>query len=203
MTTSRPLSPCARRQRGFTLLEAIVTLVIVSMLVTVLMQALAQAMSLRTRLLRFEGESRLAALQEAWFREAAAGMQRDAEAETLQVGELGTRESLAYDTPAPLVARGFSGVRWWLQDGSLHYADSQVADVVVVEGPLRGAAFAYLDEQGDWVDEWRWKDHARMPRMVRFTAMTERGALDWVVPVMADGLKPWELKIGEEGDEGI
>ena len=48
------------RQWGFTLLEAIVTLVIVSLLVTILMQALGQAMSLRTRLLRFDGENRVA-----------------------------------------------------------------------------------------------------------------------------------------------
>ena len=38
-----PSRPGGRRQRGFTLLETVVTLVVVSMLVAMLMQALNQA----------------------------------------------------------------------------------------------------------------------------------------------------------------
>ncbi|PZQ32586.1 MAG: hypothetical protein DI562_03275 [Stenotrophomonas acidaminiphila] len=184
-------------QRGFTLLEAIVTLVIVSLLVTILMQALGQAMSLRTRLLRFDGENRVAALQEAWFRETVSGLQRDLEEQG--EGILGTRDRLEYSTPSPLAARGFSAVRWWLADGRLHYADTQVADVVIIEGPLSEAAFSYLDEGGNWVDEWRWKDHTLPPKMVRFTARTGRGTLDWLVPLMAQGLDPDTLKLDAVG----
>lgn len=186
------------RQRGFTLLEAIVTLVIVSLLVTILMQALGQAMSLRTRLLRFDGENRVAGLQEAWFRETVAGLQRDLE--ELGDGTLGTRESLEYSTPSPLAAQGFSGVRWWLENGSLHYADGKVPDVVIIQGPLKDAAFSYLDEGGAWVDEWKWKDHRSPPKMVRFTASTARGSLDWLVPIMADGLDPEDMKLLDESD---
>ncbi|WP_083468430.1 prepilin-type N-terminal cleavage/methylation domain-containing protein [Stenotrophomonas pictorum] len=191
----------ATRQQGFTLLEAIVTLVIVSMLVTVLMQALGQAMSLRTRLLRFEGENRVAGLQEAWFRETVAGLQRDLEEQG--EGTLGTRDLMQYSTPSPLAAQGFSGVRWWLDGGRLHYADTRVTDVVVIEGPLSDAAFSYLDETGNWVDEWKWKDHKFPPKMIRFTARTGRGTLDWLVPIMADGLDPEKLKLDEVGSSGI
>ena len=50
---NRLLSPARkRRQRGFTLLETVVTLVVVSMLVAMLMQALSHALSLRTRIAR-------------------------------------------------------------------------------------------------------------------------------------------------------
>lgn len=191
------------RQTGFTLLEAIVTLVIVSLLVTILMQALGQAMSLRTRLLRFEGENRQAALQEAWFRDTTAGMQR--EAEEGDDGELGTRDWLEYTTPAPLVAQGFSTVRWWLDGGRLHYADARVADVIVIDGPLRNAGFSYLDEDGDWTQRWKWRDHgAKLPKMVRLTATTARGTVDWLVPLMADGLDPKTLKLDEFGNnDGI
>ena len=63
-----PSRPGGRRQRGFTLLETVVTLVVVSMLVAMLMQALNQALSLRTRMLRVQAEARTAFLQEAWFR---------------------------------------------------------------------------------------------------------------------------------------
>ena len=181
------------RQRGFTLLEAIVTLVIVSMLVTVLMQALGQAMSLRTRLLRFDGENRTAALQDSWFRESVGGVQRDVEPAPDAV--LGTHDWLEFVTPAPLAATGFSNVRWWLDGGQLHYADRQVNDVVIVPGPLQDAGFTYLDESGAWVQQWPWSQHKRMPRMIRFSAGTARGALDWIVPVMADGQDPEMLKL--------
>lgn len=188
-------------QRGFTLLEAIVTLVIVSLLVTILMQALGQAMNLRGRLLRFEGEERVAGLQEAWFRESVAGMQRDLDEQG--DGTLGTRDILEYSTPSPLAAQGFSGVRWWLDGGRLHYADTRVKDVVIIAGPLRDAAFSYLDENDDWVDEWKWKDHENPPRLVRFSANTERGSLDWLVSIMADGMDPEDMKLDEVGSSGI
>ena len=189
------------RQRGFTLLEAIVTLVIVSLLVTILMQALGQAMSLRGRLLRFEGEERVAGLQEAWFRESVAGMQRDLDEQG--DGTLGTCDILEYSTPSPLAAQGFSGVRWWLDGERLHYADTKVKDVVIIAGPLRNAAFSYLDENDAWVDEWKWKDHKNPPRLVRFSANTERGSLDWLVPIMADGMDPEDMKLDEVGSSGI
>lgn len=201
MTIPRMARPGGSRQRGFTLLEAIVTLVIVSLLVTILMQALGQAMSLRGRLLRFEGENRVAGLQEAWFRETVAGLQRDLEERG--DGVLGTRDTLEYSTPSPLAARGFSGVRWWLEGGRLHYADTEVKDVVVINGPLSDAAFSYMDENGDWVDEWKWQDHKDPPRLIRFAARTERGSLDWLVPLMADGMDPEDLTLGEDGSRGL
>jgi prepilin-type N-terminal cleavage/methylation domain-containing protein len=58
------------RAAGFTLLETIVTLVIVSLMVALLMQALSQVLNLRQRVLRLQGEARIAALQERWFRES-------------------------------------------------------------------------------------------------------------------------------------
>lgn len=191
----------AHRVAGFTLLEAIVTLVIVAMLVTVLMQALAQAMNVRTRLLRFEGESRVAALQEAWFRDATSGMQRDQVAP--EEGALGAHDWLEYATPSPLATPGFSTVRWWLKDNQLHYSDSQTSDTVVIEGPLQDAAFSYLDEQGEWVSEWSWKEHKKLPRLVRFTATTRRASLDWIVAIMADGQDPKSLVMDDVGGNGI
>lgn len=179
-------------QAGFTLLEAIVTLIVVSLLVATLMQALGQAMGLRTRLLRFEGENRRAALQESWFREVTAGLQHDPLDEEGRA--LGQRDQLEYLTAAPLAAHGASVVRWWLDGGSLHYADSAANDVVIIRGPLRDAAFSYLDEAGAWRNDWRWAQHKKPPRLIRFTAATERGSIDWIVPIMADGLDPESLR---------
>ena len=184
-------APRRRRASGFTLLEAIVTLVIVSLLVTVLMQALSHALSLRTRLLRFQGEARVAYLQEAWFRETVAGAQLDL-GDALGPLE-GSSQSLAYATPAPLVANGMARVRWWVERGtqgeSLHYADAATADLVIVAGPLEQASFSYLDRQGEWHREWQPEEDAEetMPQLIRFEARSQRGSLDWLVPLMADG----------------
>lgn len=203
------------------MLEVIVTLVIVSMLVTILMQALSHALSLRARLLTFQGEVRVAVLQEAWFRDAIGGAQNDLEE---GYGVLtGTDDTLEYVTPAPLVAKGLSQVRWWIESGregqSLHYADAATEDMIVVPGPLRNAAFAYLDHDGNWQRDWdgnagnagygasrlTGEDAMAMgytgdlatslPQLVRFEATTSRGNLHWLVPVQTDPRPPLSLRL--------
>lgn len=185
-----------RRSGGFTLLETVVTLVIVSLLVATLMQALSQALGLRTRLLRLQEEARRDFLHEAWFRDTVAAAQADV-AEGLGAME-GTRQSLSYPTPVPLVAQGMSRVRWWLEPVaggvSLHYGDPETQDLVLVHGPLQEASFAYLDHQGAWHDEWSPAADSpeRLPRLVRFQAQTAKGQLFWLVPLLSDPI-PLEL----------
>ena len=188
---NRPLPPAdKRRQRGFTLLETVVTLVVVSMLVAMLMQALNHALSLRTRIARVQAEARTDLLQEAWFREAVATAQADLED---AMGSMqGSSTELAYATPMPLVANGMSRVRWWLQregDGlALHYSDPATPDLTIVRGPLQEASFAYLDHEGQWHEQWNPApdDRQRLPRLVRFQASTGKGELFWLVPLLAD-----------------
>lgn len=205
MTLRTPLHS-RRGSLGFTLLEAIVTLVVVSLLVTILMQALSHSLSLRARLLRFQGESRIAVLQEAWFRETIAGAQTDSVDGMGQVQ--GTGDSLSYATPAPLVARGMSRVRWWVESGpegeSLHYSDPATKDLVVVAGPLRDASFSYLNHEGEWQEEWKPEpeDIDVLPQLVRFEAMTTKGSLFWLVPLIADPLPPESMRL-EGMDSGI
>lgn len=204
MTTRLPPAP-RRSNTGFSLLEAIVTLVIVSLLVTVLMQALGHSLNLRERLLRFQGEARVAALQEAWFRETIAGAQPDEGG----LGTVeGTEETLAYATPAPLVAKGMSRVFWRIESdaegSSLHYADPATKDMVVIAGPLRHATFAYLDHEGNWQREWKPGPEAvePLPLLVRFQASTTKGSLYWLVPLIADPIPAKSMRL-EMVDSGI
>ena len=182
--------PRRRAVGGFTLLEAVVTLVIVSMLVAVLMQALGHSLNLRARLLRVQGEARTELLQEAWFRDTVGAAQADLD--DAMGGMEGEPDGLSNASMMPLAAQGMSRIRWWLQrdgDGmSLHYSDSAASDVVVMPGPLQDAAFAYLDHAGEWHDTWAPAPDAaeRLPRLVRFQARTARGTLYWLVPLMSD-----------------
>ena len=192
-----------RGARGFTLLETVVTLVVVSMLIALLMQALSQSLSLRTRLLRLQGEARTDTLQEAWFRESVSGAQSDLD-EALGAME-GGAEHLSYVTSTPLVGHGLARVTWRIErdgnDASLRYSDAQ-SDLVVVRGPLSDAAFSYLDSNGVWQREWKTAagDANRLPEMVRFEARTQRGQLYWLVPLLSESLPMESLRLDGIGN---
>lgn len=195
------------RPRGFTLLEALVTLVIVALIVTLLMQALQQSLDLRVRLLRHQSETRVASLQEHWFRESVAGAMADLPD---AFGRMeGRADSLALVTLQPVGASGIARVRWWLEpvDGghALHYADPDWEDITVVPGPLDGARFEYLEPDGKWTDRWipEAGDRIVLPRMVRLRASTAEGNLDWMVPILADPGLPIMLRPLDPGGVGL
>lgn len=208
-----------RAASGFTLLETIVTMVIVSLIVVVLMQALQQSLGLRTRLLRHERETRMAALQEQWFRDSVSSAVADLPD---ALGRMdGDGKAFELVSASPLSGRGLGRIRWALQpvEGgfALVYGDQEWHDLQVIRGPLRDASFAYLDAQGRWRDEWKPGDDAPragdeaeavaaaggndLPRMVRLQAETTTGELVWLVAIIAkpqpqDFLRPEEIGVG-------
>lgn len=192
-----------RHAAGFTLLETIVTLVIVSLLVAVLMQALNQTLGLRARLLRHQGEARLAVLQESWFRDSVATALIDLPD---GLGAMsGTPDAIELVSARPLVGNGPARVRWSLQrvtgGNALHYWDERIGDVTVVAGPLRNARFSYLDGEGEWHDRWEPGPEAadRLPRLVLFEAQTGAGKIAWWVAVAADPVLFQKLRRDQSG----
>lgn len=187
-----------RSVRGFSLLEAIVTLVIVALIVTLLMQALGQSLDLRARLLRHQRLATVASLQEQWFRETVSSAMGDL---SDGLGRMaGTTDRLELVTPGPLGDGGLQRVKWWLQpvEGgqALHYADSTWPDLVVVAGPLQEAGFTYLDGAQEWSDLWEPEAGAVeiLPRMVRLQARTATGEMHWLVPIAANPRQPGYLR---------
>lgn len=179
-----------RVQAGFTLLEMIVTLVVVSLIVIVLMQALQQALGLRTRLLRFERETRMATLQEEWFRDSVSAAVVDLPD---ALGPMqGDAAAFAMVSAAPLQGTGPARIGWTLRSGgsdgvqALVYAGAGAQPLRVVTG-LRDAAFSYLGADGRWRPTWKQEDNAPLPRMVRLEATTGVGHLLWLVPIASDG----------------
>jgi len=194
--------PVMARVRGFTLLEILVTLVIVSLLVTALMQALGHSLGLRNRLLRLQAETRLESLQEGWFRESVGAAVPDAKHAG---GEFdGKFDRLSFVSLAPLASAGPARVTWTLRKvpggSALHYADIATLDWRIIPGPLTDAAFEYLDAKGAWVREWKpiATEELAMPRLVRFSANTAKGRLHWLVPLPVERLRP-ELSRTDEG----
>lgn len=184
--------------RGFSLIEVLVTLVVASLIITVLMQALAQSVDLRERVRRHEVASRVAALQEPWFRETVGSMVADIPA---ALGTpLGSPDFVEFVTPVPLAGGGLARVRWSLQpvDGgfALHYRDPAWDDLVVVRGPLADASFEFLDGEGQWQPDWTPAKDADevLPRAVRLQAKTTTGELVWWVAVEALPYRPTGLQ---------
>ena len=103
----------ARAAAGFTLLEALVTLVVVSLIITLLMQALSQSLDLRARLLRHEDQTRVAGLQAQWFRDTVGSALPDL-ADALGAMK-GNRDGFELVTPQPLAGPGLERIRWQLQ----------------------------------------------------------------------------------------
>lgn len=205
-----------RLARGFTLLETIVTLVIVSMIVVVLMQALRQSLALRTRILQHEQGARMDALQEQWFRDTVRGAIADLP-DALGTMRGGATE-LELVTAAPLSGPGLAKIRWSLRQGpsgaSLVYDDAQWKGLEVLPGPLLEARFEYMDAEGAWRDAWEQPapstpvfDEARalipaedaLPRMIRLSARTATGELSWLVAIPAYLQPPPLLRIEESG----
>lgn len=176
------------RARGFTLLEALVTLVIVALIVAALMQALTQTLAMRTTLIRYQRATRAAALQEMWFRESVGGAVADLHD---GYGPLqGGARALEVPTLSPLSTGGLVRAEWRLDPVrggvALVYRDPRVGDLVVLPGPLREASFQYMAADADWRSDWDPSaDGDALPRAVRLRASGVAADIDWIVPILA------------------
>lgn len=178
--------------RGFSLLETIVTLVVVAMIVGLLMQALTQSLNLRSRLLRHQSTSLVAGLQEQWFRESVSAAVADLP--DALGAPAGSSRSLELLTVRPLGDSGaLDRIRWSLHAAgnggdSLFYSDSSWNDLIIVPGPLYKASFSYLDRSGAWHDSWQpiEGEEEVLPSLVRLSAHTASGTLVWYVSISAD-----------------
>jgi prepilin-type N-terminal cleavage/methylation domain-containing protein len=172
------------RARGFTLLEALVTLVIVSMLMAVLVQALLHVMGLRERVLRLEAEARTAQLHEAWFRDSVAALVVDPFGRL--PGLSGNASGFQAIGAGPLArAGGVQPVVWGVDDAHrvLRYREGEDwSDVLVTRGGLR---FQYRDLDGGWHDAWpvRQRPQERLPRAVALGFEGGDGPRWWIAAV--------------------
>lgn len=205
------------RSRGFSLLEALVTLVILSMIATVLMQSLSQVLGLRERVLRSEREARIAGLEERWFRESVGAAVADLPgAAAVFQGDARAVRFLGLDP----VGGGAAGpVEWRLA------ADGAGLGLDYREGTrrfrfdglaLREGQFRYLDAEGRW--QPRWPPEAAeggdarpgpvpsapaLPRAVELSMAGPDGRRVWLADVGAGPALPVPLRVRMEGLDGV
>jgi prepilin-type N-terminal cleavage/methylation domain-containing protein len=193
--------------RGFTLVEMLVTLVVVGLVGTLLWQALAQVAQLETRLADGRALADADRLRRAWVQQALAG---------IATGPLGTPQAL---TGTPDTLSSFTTLPPWpgagglermtlrlaseRQDGQVYVtltaaADSSAAGGGVDEAPTAlwrwpgEGRFEYLSADGQWLPRWPTAATAgagsaptppRLPVAVRVLGPPS-GAL--LVPIVAD-----------------
>jgi len=196
------------KSRGFTLLEAMVTLVIISLIATVLMQSLVHVLGIRERVLRNDAEAGQARLHEQWFRESVSAAIGD-----LSGGRgrfAGDAEGFRFISLDPLVGGPPQPVEWRIDEvaggASLEYQHGDTSWAVIPRG-LTDARFSYLDAEGRWQEAWPPADAAlapSVPRSVRFEAESAgRGIAWWVAIPSGPGLSPPLQRREDRVDEGF
>ena len=169
MAASPHPQPLSHRERGvfrlffttgFTLLEMLVTLVIVSLLMAVLMQTLLYALQLRTRILEQQWQQQAVVLQEYWFRSSSAALAPGKKDQPEGVFS-GDRVGFRGLSLAPLLGDLGIPIRieWRLEteakDITLRYRQSEDAQGWIIAHWVGiQAGFRYRDEAGQWSERW-------------------------------------------------
>lgn len=160
----------APQTRGFTLLEALVVLVITGLVSVVLVQGFGLLLGTRTSV-----QDKIVAVDEtvieqSLFLEPLRGIVPDYnERPHIFVGEAQRLHGL---TARPLQARAGTPVPFTLTIGydassdrtSLTYQEDNAAALVVGAWEGKTGAFSYRNMQGDWLEAWPPKDDPRAPQ---------------------------------------
>lgn len=193
-------------QRGFSLLEALVTLVILSLVATVLMQSLVQVLGVRERVLRNERDSRSAILQEAWFRESIGAALADLPGRGQPFrGEPARLRFLSLDT---LEGRGFAEVTWALVPGERGLQlEHRIGDQrwTLATSLPEDTVFRFRDGRGAWMEAWPpalppaegAASPEALPRVVALASSSRADALHWSAAVGASPGLPMALEVRE------
>jgi prepilin-type N-terminal cleavage/methylation domain-containing protein len=163
------------RESGFTLLEMLVVLVIVSLVFSLLMGALHQAGMLQMRLSETQDETLGPQMAEDWFRRVIAGIQPDERlAPHVLKGGDKALSALTLEPIAPANAGIPTAFTLSLEEDSagdktlLKYTEPGLSFVLMtLDG--RDAHFVFEDETGEETDAWppRKTDPPQIPNLVR------------------------------------
>jgi hypothetical protein len=186
-------------------MEVLVALVIVSFVVTLLSQALFQAMRVEQQMDELQFDRLDRALREATLREALGGIL------PVPQGEAHRFQGRSQSLTALTNASPFAGERLVVgtvfeivhaaEPGRMELrvrmdeADASrpdLAPAVLFSWPGRAGTFMYLDERGRWVDEWVPSAGPAAPALPRAVAVTT-GATPGdvlIVPIIADPAPP-------------
>ncbi len=188
-----------RQDRGFTLIEVLVVLIITSLIATLMLQGFRQVLDLRIRYLELGEAQDIQFLEQHWFATVCRGVVpgiKDGESRFKgdQRGFSGlTVGSLLGDLGVP------QPFRVWLDKKERHYVLQYQEDkrahkemLAVLHSPQ--ASFAYLDAQGKVVSRWPppGASEDSIPRGITLTMRQGGGQTEfWTYGVLSE-LQDWE-----------
>lgn len=148
-----------RSARGFTLLEVLVVLIIVSLISAVLMQGMSMVLRVRDSFGERMTELDRASLQRSLIRGPLEGLVADfSDGEDVFLGTAGTVKGL---TTQPLFRRSGRPIPFSLTlefDGrgtnTLYYREDRDAPIVLASWPGKQAYFRYIGDANGWVPKW-------------------------------------------------
>lgn len=191
---------------GFTLLEMLVVLVLVSFISLLLMQGLSFVLQLRTQFVNQIDDLQQGALQEYWFRSTTRSL-FPARKETAYVFK-GEKTAFSGLTTASLHEPiGMpTAFKWELQPQNdktiLYYYPDWVNQPQekwqVMEWFGNEGQFQYRDINGTWSDSWppgKFDFVTQLPEAILFTAKRRQHQLQWLVSII--GIKDAPIPVHE------
>jgi prepilin-type N-terminal cleavage/methylation domain-containing protein len=190
------------RQSGFTLVEVLITLVLVSMVAAVAFGSLRQVFEARIRLGPYLDRSEQTTLLGGWFRQTIHALIADYD--DGQHRFAGTATEISGLTASPLIAPPGTpiGFHWSLKYDAaggvtaLEYGERPSQTMQIVRWTGRDGAFAYYGEDQKWHADWppsdadRSKSVPQLPQMVRLSGAPREAAPMIVGAVRASSVAP-------------
>lgn len=172
--------PAGNDERGLTLLELLVVLVMVSLLGTLLIQGVGFFLGRYGTVSHVGRTSSLAVLQQHWFGSTVQGLVPSLRDHRRFRGGESSFEGVTLQPLATHSGRP-TRVRWFIDvsgDGSssVTYAEENGLEWRVLALPTSGLSFQYADANSRWYDRWPLAVRSRqaIPSMVRLVADTGR-----------------------------
>jgi general secretion pathway protein J len=175
------------QQRAFTLIEMLVVLIIVSLIVTVVMQGFGYTLGLYQRVVGAQKVAYEQVLSYQWFtRSLQAQVAKRPKDRSLE----GSNVELSTYSFRPLI--GPQGLKtmiaWELQSTSeglaLRYKEHEIS-FIVQRWPQAIGKFEYLDDEGNWQETWPVKESAEspLPDAIRLVVSVGGDTLNYVAKV--------------------
>jgi len=150
----------AHGQTGFTLVEVLVTLVLLGMVGAIVFGSLGQVLDARARLRPYLDQANETALVAAWFRQTVQALLPDYD--TGQNRFTATESRFAGLTASPLIGPPGTptGFAWALKyDASLdisvlEYTEMRSKAIPIARWPGRHGGFGYFDQDHEWRHQW-------------------------------------------------
>ncbi|MCV6637872.1 prepilin-type N-terminal cleavage/methylation domain-containing protein [Candidatus Albibeggiatoa sp. nov. NOAA] len=194
------------KKSGFTLLEVLVVLVLVSLISMLLMQGLGFVLQLRTQFVNQIDDLQQGALQEYWFRSSVRSL-FPAGKETNHVFT-GDKQSLSGLTMASIHEEAGTPTpfKWALlpqKDKTILYYYPDLIKQPKQKWPImewfgKEGQFQYLSADGRWSETWpptKFEQATQLPEAILFTAKRRQHKLQWLVSII--GVKEAPIPINQ------